>query len=657
MCGIFGFSLGRGLDQSEIDDIKNDIKLFVNFNLLRGSDTFGLCINSDDKNYVFKSNINPDLAIKKKNYKNFIDEKLNIATNEKKFLNYFGHTRLVTNGAKFMYENNQPITSKRISGLHNGIFFHKKKDREEIGNVVNHESFEIQSDSSIFFKELDIELLNEKKSSIECFFTKINEFTGSFSLSFNDLKEGKIIISSNTGSLFYYHDTKNRIFVYASEKSFIKGFLKKTKFLKNKDKFEVDIKKVLNKTILYDYITSESFEFENSKNNLNNLLNVNKSYYQNYETITNNQEELIRLKNLKRCSKCILPETYPFIEFDENGICNFCDNYEKQIYLGEEKLEEYLKKYRKKGSTPDCLIGLSGGRDSCYALHLIKKKYNMKPIAYSYDWGLTTSISRLNAGKLTGQLGVEHILRSANIGKKRKYVRKNIMAWLRDPHLGMLPIVQAGDKDFMSYGRSLCKDLDLGFCIHGTGYQVEQREFFLGFAGINQKLKDNQRMSSYSLITKLKMFLWYSYRTLKNPSYINEALLDNFKGYVSSFIVKENFLHIYKYIKWDEKEMNDVLINEYGWLSDKSYGLNQWRMGDGQTAFNNFIYYHVAGFSEFDNFRANQVREGLIDRDTALKLAEKDNLPRYETLQKFSEIIGFSLDDVLSRIVSLEKIY
>ena len=115
------------------------------------------------------------------------------------------------------------------------------------------------------------------------------------------------------------------------------------------------------------------------------------------------------------------------------------------------------------------------------------------------------------------------------------------------------------------------------------------------------------------------MFLWYSYRTLKNPAYINEALYDNFKGYVSSFLIKENFLHLFKYIKWDEEKMSKTLIDEYGWISDKSYGFNQWRMGDGQTAFNNFVYYQIAGFSKFDNFRSNQIREGLIDRKTALK--------------------------------------
>ena len=164
-------------------------------------------------------------------------------------------------------------------------------------------------------------------------------------------------------------------------------------------------------------------------------------------------------------------------------------------------------------------------------------------------------------------------------------------------------------------------------------------------------------MSSYSLATKLKIFLWYSYKTLRNPAYINSALLDNFNGYLSSFIKKENSLHLFKYIKWDEDEIGDTLKNEYGWITDISYGKNQWRMGDGQTSFNNFIYYQLAGFSEYDNFRSNQIREGLIDRNKALELCEQDNMIKFETLKNFSEIIGFNLDEVLTKIICLPKLY
>ena len=322
-----------------------------------------------------------------------------------------------------------------------------------------------------------------------------------------------------------------------------------------------------------------------------------------------------------------------------------------------DRLFEILDKYRSKNGEPDCVVGLSGGRDSSYGLHLLKTKFKMSPIAFTYDWGLTTDTSRVNQAKLCGKLGIEHIIRSANIKQKRNYVRNNIMAWLKKPHLGMLPVVQAGDKPFMDYGDILAKEHKIKLVIQFTGYQLEQREFFLGFAGINQKLENNQRMSSYNLFNKLRMFYFYTTQTLLNPRYINLALLDNFQGFISSFVRKESSLHFYNYIKWDEKKIIDTLKQEYNWSNDLAYGKNQWRMGDGQTTFNNFIYYTLAGFSEFDNFRSNQVCEDLLNREEAVELAKKDNQFKYDVLKNFSEIIGFNLDDVLSKIVSLPKLY
>lgn len=69
-----------------------------------------------------------------------------------------------------------------------------------------------------------------------------------------------------------------------------------------------------------------------------------------------------------RCSNCLLPETNPNISFDSEGICNYCHNHKKIEYLGEEKLKELLANYRGKGKPYDCVIGLSGGRDSSFTL-------------------------------------------------------------------------------------------------------------------------------------------------------------------------------------------------------------------------------------------------------------------------------------------------
>ena len=69
------------------------------------------------------------------------------------------------------------------------------------------------------------------------------------------------------------------------------------------------------------------------------------------------------------------------------------------------------------------------------------------------------------------------------------------------------------------------------------------------------------------------------------------------------------------------------------------------------------MQFHRLGFSEYDQFRSNQIREGLISRKEALELVIKDNKIKYDTLKNFSEIIGFNLDSVLSKVATFEKLY
>ena len=647
MCGIFGISAAVNL-QEDYNKIIYDIKKLISLSEKRGSDTFGISFKLEKKTIIYKINEKPNKAISKKDYKIFLNE--NLKNNLTNSLQLIGQTRLVTNGSKFSYKNNQPLQTKNIVGVHNGIFTNLQDFDEK--KTENLESYNIKSDSLTFFEELS--KLADNSNFFNLYLNFLENIIGNYSIAFQVRNENKIVISSNCGSLYYYFD--GVFFSFASERKILIDFLKKSKLFKNKSFDQNRISKCLNQTIIYNKEGNNLISYDHTKKNFTeNKISINLK--SNLEILNNFTFTQTKLKNLKKCSKCILPETYPYIKFDSNGVCNFCKNYEKQNFLGEKKLYDYIEKFRSNSNKPDCLVGLSGGRDSCYGLHLLKTKYGLNPVAYTYDWGLTTDISRVNAAKICGKLGVEHIIRSADIEKKREYVNLNLFSWLKRPHLGMLPIIQAGDKGFYDYGRKLSKELNIKLVVHCTGYQLEQREFFLGFAGINQKLKNNQRMYSYNFFNKFKMFYWYSLQFILNPAYINFALLDNFNGFLASFIRKDDFLHLYNYEKWDEAKMKKVLIEKYNWQDDISYGKNQWRMGDGQTAFNNFVYYTLAGFSEYDNFRSNQIREGLLTREEALELCVQDNKIKYDTLKNFSDVIGFNLDNVLSKINCLDKLY
>jgi len=647
MCGIFGISATINPKQ-DYDKIIFDLKKLITLSEKRGSDTFGVSFKLTDKTLIYKTNEKPTKAVNKKDYKNFLEKNLKKNLNNNLLL--VGQTRLVTNGSKFSYQNNQPLESKNIIGVHNGIFTNLQNYDEK--KTENLEGYNIKSDSLTFFE--NISEFTKNKNFVSHYIEYLKNTTGNYSVALQVRNENKIIISSNCGSLYYYFD--ENFFCFASEKNILHDFLLISKLFDSNKVVKRDIIQCLNKTIVYDKDkNSLSLISHEETKNIDNNLNINTEL--NLNVFNNFQFQEKKLKNLKKCTKCILPETYPHIHFDKDGICNYCLNYEKQIFLGEDALNNYLKKFRSNSDKPDCIVGLSGGRDSCYGLHLLKTKYGLNPVAYTYDWGLTTDISRVNAAKVCGKLGVEHIIRSADIEKKRKYVNLNLFSWLKRPHLGMLPIIQAGDKGFYDYGRKLSKELNINLVVHCTGHQLEQREFFLGFAGISQKLKNNQRMYSYNIKTKLKMLYWYSLQFILNPSYINSALLDNFNGFLASFVRKDDFLHLFNYEPWNEAEIQKVLNEQYNWQDDVSYGKNQWRMGDGQTAFNNFVYYMIAGFSEYDNFRSNQIREGTLSRDEALELCHEDNKIKYDTLKNFSDVIGFNLDNVLSKINCLDKLY
>ena len=76
-----------------------------------------------------------------------------------------------------------------------------------------------------------------------------------------------------------------------------------------------------------------------------------------------------------------MPGTMPFIEFDGDGVCNYCRTYVPYKPLGLDALRELVAPFRsRKKDQPDCLVAVSGGRDSCYGLHVLKAELGLNPV-------------------------------------------------------------------------------------------------------------------------------------------------------------------------------------------------------------------------------------------------------------------------------------
>ena len=102
--------------------------------------------------------------------------------------------------------------------------------------------------------------------------------------------------------------------------------------------------------------------------------------------------------------------------------------------------------------------------------------------------------------------------------------------------------------------------------------------------------------------------------------------------------------------------INSKLVNEYDWeiAPDTS---TTWRIGDGTAAFYNYVYYTVAGFTEHDTFRSNQIREGQMSRERALELVHDENQPRYQNIRWYLDTLGMDFVDVIRVINKIPKMY
>jgi hypothetical protein len=292
----------------------------------------------------------------------------------------------------------------------------------------------------------------------------------------------------------------------------------------------------------------------------------------------------------------------------------------------------------------------SGGRDSCYGLHYAVKELGLKPITFTYDWGVITDLARRNQARLCGKLGIEQILVSADIERKRTNIRNNLRAWLKRPSMGMIPLLMAGDKQYFKLANHLAQDLGLRDIILAAN-PYEKTNFKAGFCGVPPS--DGNRPSRKS---QARMLAYYGKEFLSNPGYINRSLLDSADAFVSFYGIKHNYVRIFNYVRWDEDIINATLVGEYDWelAPDTS---TTWRIGDGTAAFYNYVYYLVAGFTENDSFRSNQIREGVMDRATAIGKVKDENRARFDSLVWYFGILGLDPVEVLEAVNRVPRLY
>jgi predicted glutamine amidotransferase len=673
MCGIFGILVSKNSEftPSLLESAVNNL---FKLSESRGKEAAGIAVRSNGSISVYKDNLPASKLVKMPGYSSSLNKKGNESNNDS--FSAIGHCRLVTNGDCDDNRNNQPVVKNGHVLVHNGIITNIDLLKDKYRNNVK---FEYKIDTEAIPAILDY-YIDAGDGIVTALCRVFDEIQGTASIAMYSTSSENLLLATNNGSLYFCFSPLNDSFAFASEKYILRSFSENCEIFSG-----VSVKQLISFTGMFinlNDLTVRTFEFTNNGQDLSEGLEpsaeckiedcspeeINKQRSLATFNIITEEAELLeynidRINAMKRCTKCFLPESFPFIAFDSEGICNYCHSYKKYFGVSEkekqqkkDRLLEILEKYRRPGCEPDVVVPFSGGRDSSYGMHYMVHELGLKPITFIYDWGMVTDLARRNVARLCGKLGIENIIVSADIRQKRKYIHQNVSAWLKKPDLGMIPLFMSGDKYFRHYVNVIKRQTGINLNIW-MGNRLEETNFKHGFTGVRPNMGDKKFFYKLNSSGLFQQVLYYLRGYFSNPRYFNSSILDVAGAYYQFYLEPRNDTYmLYDYIKWNERVIEETLIAEYDWeLSPDTK--SSWRIGDGTASFYNYIYYNVAGFSEIDTFRSNQVREGMLSRKEAIELSLEENRPRYESIKWYLNIIDIDFKETINTINKIPKLY
>ena len=338
--------------------------------------------------------------------------------------------------------------------------------------------------------------------------------------------------------------------------------------------------------------------------------------------------------NLKICSRCIYDERVSQISFDDNGVCNYCNQIDnlKELYgtgtiKGENLFSDIVKdiKKQKNKSKYDIIVGVSGGTDSSYMLYLAKI-HGLNPLAVHYDNTWNTSIASQNILKITKALDVD--LYTYVINNKeaddifKSFLKAGVPELEASTDLALAEILYRAAKKFR------VKYIFEGHSFIEEGITPLGKNYFDGkyIKSIHKKY-GQLKMKTYPLMTFNRFIYWTLFRRIRK-------------------------VRPFWYINYNKIEAQKFLKENFGW---EYYGGHH--LENRMTAFFHSYYFPRKFKNDYrNNTLSAQVRNKNKTREVAWE--EYNSKPYIEEnlIDYFKKRMNFS-DEDLKNIINGEKKY
>lgn len=175
------------------------------------------------------------------------------------------------------------------------------------------------------------------------------------------------------------------------------------------------------------------------------------------------------------CTNCVLDTTDSKITFDEMGVCDHCHSFYKNVQpnwhtdeKGYAELEKIVDKIKRdgRGRDFDCIMGMSGGADSSYMLHVVVREFGLRPLVFHVDGGWNSDVAVHNINVMVDKLKLDLFTEVINWEEMKAFQ----LAYLRS---GLPNIDIPQDHAFIAVLYNFAEKYKLKYILNGFNFSTE----------------------------------------------------------------------------------------------------------------------------------------------------------------------------------------
>ena len=358
---------------------------------------------------------------------------------------------------------------------------------------------------------------------------------------------------------------------------------------------------------------------------------------------------------MEYCTRCLYPlNARPTIIFDEeDGICSGCRYHESRESVlanidwnHREKMfsqicEEAKKMARERANSHDCIIPVSGGKDSQYQVWLLKEKYGMNPLLVTFNHTFNTPVGNKNLIAMVTKSGCDHIRYTAGLDSVKKLTRLMFdtvgdLTWHYHAGIQTLPFKVAVEKNIplIVWGEHGFAEL--------TG--LVTLEDFVEHTKWKRKEHDMRGFEAEDLIGR------------------NGLTYGDIEPYIyptDTEIAKTGVRGIYlsNFFKWDAKAHGEFMIREWGFSPfayerDRTFNLFS-KTEDHANDVHDYLKYLKFGYGRATDDASVEIRHGRMTREEGIEQVRKYDSRVPQTLEFYCDFMGLTVDGFYQKIAPM----